>query len=163
MLVLYLAILAYGLNEFRHTPIGFIPQVDRGYLITVLQLPPGSSLARTDEVQRRVVEICLQTPGIAHAVSIVGFSGASFTNARSLAGVRGRSFTNAQTPGALFLIPEDWANRGRDPKLSAAGITRELLSRLSGIQEGLVLVVQPPPIAGIGNTGGFRMMVEDRQ
>ena len=149
MLVLYVAILAYGLNEFRNTPIGFIPQVDRGYLITVLQLPPGSSLARTDEVQRRVVEICLQTPGIAHAVSIVGFSGASFTN--------------APNSGAVFLILEDWANRGRDPKLSAAGITRELLSRLSGIQEGLVLVVQPPPIAGIGNTGGFRMMVEDRQ
>jgi hydrophobe/amphiphile efflux-1 (HAE1) family protein len=149
MIVLYLAILAYGLNEFRNTPIGFIPQVDRGYLITVLQLPPGSSLARTDEVQRRVVEICLQTPGIAHAVSIVGFSGASFTN--------------APNSGAVFLILEDWANRGRDPKLSAAGITRELLSRLSGIQEGLVLVVQPPPIAGIGNTGGFRMMVEDRQ
>src|SRR5215475_2365462 len=149
MIVLYLAILAYGLNEFRNTPIGFIPQVDRGYLITVLQLPPGSSLARTDEVQRRVVEICLQTPGIAHAVSIVGFSGASFTN--------------APNSGAVFLILEDWANRGRDPKLSAAGITRELLSRLSGIQEGLVLVVQPPPIAGIGNTGGFRMMLEDRQ
>ncbi|MBV8287983.1 MAG: efflux RND transporter permease subunit, partial [Hyphomicrobiales bacterium] len=149
MLVLYVAILAYGLNEFRNTPIGFIPQVDRGYLITVLQLPPGSSLARTDEVQRRVVEICLQTPGIAHAVSIVGFNGASFTN--------------APNSGAVFLILEDWANRGRDPKLSAAGITRELLSRLSGIQEGLVLVVQPPPIAGIGNTGGFRMMVEDRQ
>jgi hydrophobe/amphiphile efflux-1 (HAE1) family protein len=149
MLVLYVAILGYGLNEFRNTPLGFIPQVDRGYLIGVLQLPPGASLARTDEVQRRVVEICLHTPGIAHAVSIVGFSGASFTN--------------APNSGAVFLILEDWANRGRDPKLSAAGITGELLKRLSGIQEGLVLVVQPPPIAGIGNTGGFRMMVEDRQ
>jgi hydrophobe/amphiphile efflux-1 (HAE1) family protein len=149
MLVLYVAILGYGLNEFRNTPLGFIPQVDRGYLIGVLQLPPGSSLARTDEVQRRVVEICLHTPGIAHAVSIVGFSGASFTN--------------APNSGAVFLILEDWANRGHDPKLSAAGITGELLKRLSGIQEGLVLVVQPPPIAGIGNTGGFRMMVEDRQ
>src|SRR5262249_17733204 len=95
MLVLYLATLAHGLNEFRNTPIGFIPQVDRGYLITVLQLPPGSSLARTDEVQRRVVEVCLQTPGIAHAVSIVGFSGASFTN--------------APNSGAVFLILEDWA------------------------------------------------------
>src|SRR5207244_5772415 len=63
----------------------------------------------------------------------------------------------------VFLILEDWANRGRDPKLSAAGITGELRKRRSGIPEGLVLVVQPPPIAGIGNTGGFRMMVEDRQ
>jgi hydrophobe/amphiphile efflux-1 (HAE1) family protein len=149
MLVLYIVILGYGLNEFRNTPIGFIPQVDRGYLITVLQLPPGASLARTDEAQRRVVEICLQTPGIAHAVSIVGFSGATFTN--------------APNSGAIFLILDDWAERGRDPKLSAAGITGELLQRLSGIQEGLVLVVQPPPISGIGNAGGFRMMVEDRQ
>src|SRR5499426_3771651 len=149
MLVLYVAILGYGLNEFRNAPIGFIPQVDRGYLIGVVQLPPGSSLARTAEVQRRVVDISLQTPGIAHAVSIVGFSGATFTN--------------APNSGAVFLILEDWADRGRDPKLSAAGITGELLKRLSGIQEALVLVVQPPPIAGIGNTGGCRMMVEDRQ
>jgi hydrophobe/amphiphile efflux-1 (HAE1) family protein len=149
MLVLYVAILGYGLNEFRNTPVGFIPQVDRGYLIAVLQLPPGSSLARTDEVQQRVVDICLKTPGVAHAVSIVGFSGATFTN--------------APNSGAVFLILDDWADRGRDPKLSAAAITAELLKRLSGIQEALALVVQPPPIAGIGNTGGFRMMVEDRQ
>jgi len=149
MLVLYVAILAYGLNEFRNAPLGFIPQVDRGYLITVLQLPPAASLARTDEVQRRAVEIALQTPGVAHAVSIVGFSGASFTN--------------APNAGAIFLILDDWAERGRDPKLSAAGITAELQKRLSGIQEGLVLVVQPPPISGIGNAGGFRMMVQDRQ
>src|SRR6516165_9051208 len=149
MLVLYVAILAYGLNEFRNAPLGFIPQVDRGYLITVLQLPPAASLARTDEVQRRAVEIALQTPGVAHAVSIVGFSGASFTN--------------APNAGAIFLILDDWADRGRDPKLSAAGITAELLKRLSGVQEALALVVQPPPIAGIGNTGGFRMRVEGRQ
>ena len=58
MLVLYVGILAYGLNEFRKTPTGFIPQVDRGYLIVVLQLPPGASLSRTDEVQQRVVDVC---------------------------------------------------------------------------------------------------------
>src|SRR5262249_56178375 len=55
MLLLYVAILGYGLNEFRNAPIGFIPQVDRGYLIGVVQLPPGSSLARTGGGQRRVV------------------------------------------------------------------------------------------------------------
>src|SRR5260370_38380962 len=64
MLVLYVAILGYGLNEFRNTPIGFIPQVDRGYLIAVLQLPPGSSLARTDEVQRRGGGIFSETPRV---------------------------------------------------------------------------------------------------
>src|SRR3989475_6367698 len=81
MLLVYAGVIAYGLNEFRKTPIGFIPQVDRGYLIVVLQLPPGASLSRTDEVQKRVVDICLKTPGVAHAVNFVGFNGATFTNA----------------------------------------------------------------------------------
>jgi len=149
MLVAYVAIIAYGLNEFRKAPVGFIPQVDRGYLIVVLQLPPGASLARTDAVQQRVVDITLKTPGVAHAVNFVGFNGATFTN--------------APNSGAIFVTLDDWAERGHDPNLSAAGITRELFKRLSGIQEGLVFVVQPPPVSGIGNAGGFRMMVEDRQ
>jgi len=50
MLIAYVAILGFGLNEFRKTPTGFIPQIDRGYLIVVIQLPPGASRARTDAV-----------------------------------------------------------------------------------------------------------------
>jgi hydrophobe/amphiphile efflux-1 (HAE1) family protein len=148
MLVLYVGILAYGLNEFRKTPIGFIPQVDRGYLIVVIQLPAGSSLSRTDEIQQRVVDVALKTPGVAHAVNIVGFNGATFTQ--------------APNSGAVFLTLEPWDKRGRDPKESAAGITAELFKRLAGFQEALILVIQPPPVAGIGNAGGVRMMVEDR-
>jgi multidrug efflux pump len=148
MLVLYVGILAYGLNEFRKTPIGFIPQVDRGYLIVVLQLPAGSSLSRTDEVQQRVVDVALKTPGVAHAVNIVGFNGATFTQ--------------APNSGAVFLTLEPWDKRGRDPKESATGITAELFKRLAGFQEALILVIQPPPVAGVGNAGGVRMMVEDR-
>src|SRR5262245_58007977 len=68
MLIAYVGILAYGLNEFRKTPTGFIPNQDVGYLIGVVQLPPGASLARTDEVNRKVVNIALDTPGVAHAV-----------------------------------------------------------------------------------------------
>ena len=59
MLVVYVGIIAFGMNEFRKTPIGFIPAVDGGYLITVTQLPPAASLARTDEVNRRAVELAL--------------------------------------------------------------------------------------------------------
>jgi len=148
MLILYVGILAYGLNEFRKTPIGFIPQVDRGYLIVVIQLPAGASLSRTDEIQQRVVDVALKTPGVAHAVNIVGFNGATFTQ--------------APNSGAVFLTLEPWDKRGRDPKESAAGITAELFKRLAGFQEALILVIQPPPVAGIGNAGGVRMMVEDR-
>ena len=148
MLIAYVGILAYGLNEFRQTPEGFIPNQDVGYLIGVVQLPPGSSLARTDEVNRKVVDIALETPGVAHAVNIVGFSGATFTN--------------APNAGAVFIVEEPFEKRARDPKRSASAIQAALLQRLSTIQEGLVLVVAPPPVRGIGTAGGVRMMIQDR-
>ncbi|TAK46632.1 MAG: efflux RND transporter permease subunit [Xanthobacteraceae bacterium] len=148
MLLVYLAIIAIGFNEFRKAPGGFIPQLDAGYLIVVTQLPGGASLARTDDVNRRAVDIALKTPGVAHAVNIVGFSGATFTN--------------APNAGAIFLVLEPFAARARDPAKSAAAIQGSLFQRLAAIQDGLVVVVAPPPVRGVGTAGGFRMMVEDR-
>jgi hydrophobe/amphiphile efflux-1 (HAE1) family protein len=148
MLVAYAAILAYGLNEFNKTPAGFIPQQDAGYLITVVQLPPGSSLARTDEVNRKVVDIALQVPGVAHAVNIVGFSGATFTN--------------APNAGAIFLTLDPFDERAKDPRKSQAALQGALFQKLAAIQEGLVLVVAPPSVRGIGNANGVRMMIQDR-
>jgi hydrophobe/amphiphile efflux-1 (HAE1) family protein len=148
MLFVYAGVLAYGLNEFRKTPAGFIPQLDSGYLIVVTQLPGGASLARTDGVNKRVVDIALEVPGVAHAVNFAGFSGATFTN--------------APNSGAIFLPLEPFEVRARDPKKSAAAIQATLFQRFASIQEGLVIVVMPPPVRGIGTSGGFRMMVEDR-
>jgi hydrophobe/amphiphile efflux-1 (HAE1) family protein len=148
MLLVYAGIIAFGLNEFRKTPIGFIPQLDRGYVIVVAQLPPGSSLARTDEVQRRIVGTALKVPGVVGAVNIVGFSGATFTN--------------APNAGAAFLVLDSFEKRAKDPNQSAAGIQRALFAQLGQIQDAMVFVVLPPPVMGIGNAGGFRMIVEDR-
>jgi len=148
MLVIYAGIIAFGLNEFRRTPQGFIPQLDRGYLIIVSQLPPGASLSRTDDVNRRAVDIALQVPGVAHAVNIVGFSGATFTN--------------APNAGAIFVTLDPFEERAKDPRKSATAIRLELIKRLSVIHEGFLITVAPPPVSGIGNAGGFRMMVEDR-
>jgi hydrophobe/amphiphile efflux-1 (HAE1) family protein len=148
MLVIYAAVLAVGLNEFRRTPLGFIPPVDRGYIIVVVQLPPGASLARTDTVQLRALDIALDVPGVVHAVNIVGFSGATFTN--------------APNSGALFLVLDSFEKRAKDPRQSALGIQGELFRRLSAIQDAFIIAVLPPPVMGIGNAGGFRMMIEDR-
>jgi hydrophobe/amphiphile efflux-1 (HAE1) family protein len=148
MLIAYAAVLAFGLNEFRKTPVGFIPLLDRGYLIVVVQLPPGASLARTDEVNRRAVEMALKVPGVSSAVNVVGFSGATFTN--------------APNSGAIFVVLDPFAERAKDPRKSANAIIGELYGRLAAIQEALIFVVPPPPVQGIGNAGGFRMMVEDR-
>jgi hydrophobe/amphiphile efflux-1 (HAE1) family protein len=148
MLVVYAGVIVFGLNEFRKTPVGFIPQLDRGYLIIVTQLPPAAALSRTDEVNRRATDIALQVPGVAHAVNIVGFSGATFTN--------------APNAGAVFVTLAPFDERAGHPDQSAAGIQRELFKRLAVIQEAMVFVAAPPPVSGIGNAGGFRMMVEDR-
>jgi hydrophobe/amphiphile efflux-1 (HAE1) family protein len=148
MLVVYGGVLAFGMNEFRKTPIGFIPQVDVGYLIVVTQLPGGAALARTDDVNRRAVETALQVSGVAHAVNIVGFSGATFTS--------------APNSGAIFVTLDPFEERAGHPEQTAEAIQGALLKNLSSIQEGLIVVVRPPPVRGIGTAGGFRMMVEDR-
>ena len=148
MLVLYAVIIGVGLNEFRKTPQGFIPQQDLGYLIVAAQLPPGSSLERTDAVMKRATELALETPGVMNAINIVGFSGATFTN--------------APNAGAIFVILDPFDKRAKNPGQSAAAIQGALFGKYAAIKEGFLIVVQPPPVQGIGNAGGFRMMVEDR-
>ena len=148
MVVIYLVVLGVGFSAFRKTPVGFIPPVDRGYIIVVVQLPPGASLSRTDAVQQRALDIAFGVPGIAHAMNIVGFSGATFTN--------------APNSGALFLVLDDYSKRSRDRRQSAPAIQAELNKRLSAIQDAFIVAVLPPPVMGIGTAGGFRMMVEDR-
>ena len=148
MMLLYAGVIGFGLNEFRKAPSGFIPQQDRGYLIVAAQLPPGASLERTDKVMKQAAEIALNTPGVLNVINIVGFSGATFTN--------------APNAGAIFVILDDFAKRAKDPAQSAAGIQGALFGKYAAIREALLIVVQPPPVQGIGNAGGFRMMVEDR-
>jgi hydrophobe/amphiphile efflux-1 (HAE1) family protein len=148
MLVAYAAVLAYGLNEFRNAPQGFIPQQDLGYLIVAAQLPPGSSLQRTEQVMKRVTDIALQQPGVGNVINIVGFSGATFTN--------------APNAGAAFLVLDPFTKRAGNRAESAAAIQGALFGKLAGIQDAFLIVVQPPPVQGIGNAGGFRMMIEDR-
>jgi hydrophobe/amphiphile efflux-1 (HAE1) family protein len=148
MLMLYVAILGVGLLEFKQTPQGFIPQIDRGILIVAAQLPPGASLQRTDEAMRKATDLVLSTPGVADAVVIVGFSGASFSN--------------APNAGAMFVVLDPFAERAKDPKLSSAAIQGALFGKLASIQDAQIFVIQPPPVSGIGNAAGFRMMIEDR-
>jgi hydrophobe/amphiphile efflux-1 (HAE1) family protein len=148
MLLVYVGVIAFGLNEFRKTPVGFIPAVDGGYLITITQLPPAASLDRTDAVNRRAVELALETPGVAHAVNIVGFSGATRTN--------------APNAGAVFVVLKPFEERAKDPNQSAQAIQKALMGKFSTIRDAQVLVVAPPPVRGIGSAGGFRMMIQDR-
>ncbi|HXT79520.1 MAG TPA: efflux RND transporter permease subunit, partial [Acetobacteraceae bacterium] len=120
----------------------------QGYLITVLQLPPGASLARTDAAVRKATQIILATPGVQHAVPFAGFDGATFTN--------------APNAGAIFSGLAPFAER-QAKGLSADVILADLRKRLSSIQDAFIITIPPPPVDGIGTAGGFKMMVQDRQ
>ncbi|WAC25886.1 efflux RND transporter permease subunit [Ancylobacter sp. SL191] len=148
VLLVYVAILAGGFKLFTMTPQGFIPAQDRGYLIVAAQLPGGASLARTNEVMNRAAKEVLATPGVAHVVNIVGFSGATFTN--------------APNAGAMFVILGPASERAQHQGQSAPAIQGQLFGKLASIQEAFMIVVMPPPVQGIGNAGGYRMMIEDR-
>ena len=146
MLVAYAVLIGLTGFQFSRAPIGFIPELDQGYLITVLQLPPGASLARTDAVVRQATKIILATPGIEHAVPFAGFDGATFTN--------------APNAGAIFSPMKPFEERDAQG-LTANAILASLRQRLSVIEDAFVITIAPPPVAGIGNAGGFKMMLQD--
>jgi multidrug efflux pump len=148
MMVVYGGLIALTGFEFTRAPTGFIPPADQGYFITIIQLPPGASLARTDEVVRRATKIMLETDGIVHAVPF--------------AGLDGPTFTNAPNSGTIFPVLAPFAERVRKG-LSADHVLGDLRRRLSVIQDAAIVVVPPPPVRGIGNAGGFKIIVEDKR
>jgi HAE1 family hydrophobic/amphiphilic exporter-1 len=148
MLVVYAGLIALTGWQFNRAPTGFIPQQDQGYLITVLQLPPGSSLERTDAVVRQAAKIIQGTEGVAHAVQFAGFDGATFTNAPNAA--------------AIFVPMKPFPERAK-LGLSADVMTQKLQKNLGAVQGAFIIVIAPPPVRGIGNAGGFKMMLQDRR
>src|ERR1700749_2679086 len=126
---------------------GFIPQQDIGYLAIVVQLPPGSSLARTDEVVRKVNEITLNTPGGRHTSPVSGFDVTTNTIAPNV----GTVFTSLPSLYGEHL-------KGGNP----ASMVKTLREKFAGFPDANILVVNPPAVKGLGSAGGFKMMLEDR-
>ncbi|MEY4485326.1 MAG: hypothetical protein RL693_2778, partial [Verrucomicrobiota bacterium] len=145
-LVLYGGLIGLAVFAFKKVPTGFIPVQDMGYFMTVIQLPDGASFERTDEVVRRVDEIARNTPGIAHTFAVSGYSNVLQANQSNL--------------GACFMIPDDFTKR-RDPSLSANALMATLRKKMADIKEARVLILPPPPLRGLGNSGGFKLQVED--
>ena len=148
-LIIYAGLIGAAGYMFQSVPKGFIPQADQGYAILVVQLPEGANLQRTDEVARRASEIARGVPGVKNAVTIAGFSGATFSAA-----------ANAATSFIIF-DPFDKRTEFGSARLAPA-ILAEAQKRLSVIQEAFVLPILPPTVRGIGQGGGFKMYVQDR-
>jgi hydrophobe/amphiphile efflux-1 (HAE1) family protein len=147
MMTAYALLIAATVGLFSITPTGFIPAQDQGYFLTVIQLPSGSSLERTDAVMRKVAARILPIPGVKGAVMLAGFDGASQTQAPNAAAayIPLKSFEEREKLGVTF------------PQIMA-----EAQKRTADINEARLLIVPPPVIQGIGSAGGYRMIVEDR-
>ncbi|MGV1794401.1 efflux RND transporter permease subunit [Rhizobium sp. A37_96] len=141
-------LLLLGATWFVSTqvPSGFIPVMDQGYAIIVVQLPDGASLDRTDAVVKQVAEIARKTPGVGNAVEFAGFSGATFTNA-----------SNA---GVVFTPFQPFEERLKSGE-TANSIIANLYKNLQSVDEAFIIAIPPPPVRGIGNSGGFKMQVMD--
>ncbi|QGJ71551.1 Multidrug efflux RND transporter permease subunit [Planctomycetales bacterium 10988] len=147
MLLFYFGLLGMTYFGFTQVPTGFIPEQDQGYVIISIQLPEGSSLDRTDEVTRKVVQLALDTPGVENAVSFAGFSGATRANSSSAAAIF-----------PTLADPKERAKQG----LELPVILAELRKRVSTLREAIVVVISPPPVRGIGTGGGFKLQVQDQ-
>jgi multidrug efflux pump len=145
--LLYLALIGSTMKLFDSVPGGFIPAQDKQYLVAIAQLPDAASLDRTEAVTRQMEQIALQVPGVANTVSFPGLS------------VNG--FTNSPNAAIVFTPLEDFTKR-QDPSQSAMAIAMELNKRFTAIDEAFVAVFPPPPIQGLGTTGGFKLQIEDR-
>ncbi len=84
-LAIYVGLIVLTWFGFNAVPGGFIPAMDKQYLVAVAQLPPAASLDRTEAVTRRITEIALKQPGVAHAVEFSGMSVNGFTQSSSAA------------------------------------------------------------------------------
>ena len=132
---------------FTHTPTGFIPQQDKGYLLVNVQMPDAASVARTREVVQKIEAIALKTPGVKHTVAISGQS--------IILGA------NASNYGALYLMLDDFEHR-RTPALSAEGIAETLTEVFQNeVPQALVNVFGAPPVEGLGTAGGIKIIVQD--
>jgi HAE1 family hydrophobic/amphiphilic exporter-1 len=149
LLLVFFAGLAGAVWMYNHVPTGFIPQEDQGYLMVIVQAPPGSSLAYTTALADRAEAIIGQNPDVGGSFSMMGFS---------LAG----SSSNA---GMMFLSTTP-ADQRRGKGHSAADILADLSPKLQSLMfapnGGLVAIFQPPAVEGVGSFGGFQFMLQDQ-
>lgn len=135
----------YGISS---TPVGFVPEEDKGYVMIVFQLPAGASFNRTEKVAEKVVEAIKGDP----AVQLVG----------QVSGLDLLSNSNASNAGVVFLNLKPYSER-KSPELSASAVLQRALPKLAGIAEAAFIPLNPPAIDGMGNAGGFQYVLQAQQ
>lgn len=146
-MIVYLGLISAAVFLFMKVPHGYVPTQDKQYLVGFAQLPAGSSLARTDEVIRRMSDIALSTPGIEHAVAFPGLS------------ING--FAASSSAGVVFFALDPFEKR-TTPELYGPAIAGQMMGKLGVIEDAMAFVFPPPAVDGLGTIGGFKLQIEDR-
>ena len=147
MLVVYLALIGVTFGLFKAVPSGFVPAQDKQYLIGFAQLPDGATLDRTEDVITRMGDIMKKNPNVEDAIAFPGLS------------ING--FTNSSNSGIVFATLKPFAERTRADQ-SGGAVAGQLNQQFAGIQDAFIVMFPPPPVAGLGTTGGFKLQIEDR-
>ena len=146
-LAVYGVMIAATIWVARVLPTGFIPTQDQGYALVIIQLPDGASLSRTQAVVAEAGKRVRAVDGVLATVEVAGVNASTFTPASN---------------GALLFTPlqpfEERLAKGR----SADRIVADVLKALAPMQEAFTVVVPPPPVRGLGNQGGFKMQVQEK-
>ncbi len=146
-LVVYAGLVGLTILGFSRVPAGFVPTQDKGYLVSLAQLPNGATLDRTEDVIRRMSDIALKHPGVQNAVAFPGLS------------ING--FTNSPNSGIVFATLKPSEER-KSPELSANAIAANLNKQYASIPEAFIAIFPPPPVQGLGTVAGFKLYIEDR-
>ena len=147
VMAVYAALALATAGIFNAVPGGFVPGQDKQYLVGFAQLPDGATLDRTEDVIRRMGAIALEHPGVENAVAFPGLS------------ING--FTNSSNAGVVFVTLKPFSER-KDKALSGGAIAGQLNAKFAGIPEAFIAVFPPPPVQGLGTTGGFKLQIQDR-
>ncbi|MET3052643.1 efflux RND transporter permease subunit [Pseudomonas alkylphenolica] len=146
-LVVYGGLLGLTYFGFQAVPPGFVPMQDKYYLVAIAQLPNAASLDRTETVVKQMSTLALAEPGVE---SVVAFPGLSING-----------FVNVPNAAVMFVMLDPFEDRGT-ADLGANAIAGRLQAKFASIPDGFLGVFPPPPVPGLGATGGFKMQVEDR-
>ncbi|HEX2544720.1 MAG TPA: multidrug efflux RND transporter permease subunit [Ramlibacter sp.] len=147
MMAVYVGLAVVTAGLFQAVPRGFVPVQDKQYLVGFAQLPDGASLDRTEEVIRRMGEIAMKHPDVEHAAAYPGLS------------ING--FTRSANAGVVFILLKPFAERRRADQ-NAAAIVAGLNKEYGQIQDATIGLFPPPPVQGLGTTGGFKLQLQDR-
>jgi HAE1 family hydrophobic/amphiphilic exporter-1 len=148
--IAFLMLLAAGLGASfvsSHLPSSFLPVEDQGYMFLHLQLPNAASLERTEAAAQKVEQVLMHTPGVKYTTTAVGFSLLSFVNT---------SYT-----GFFFVTLDDWKDR-QSRATQYQEIVQHVNQELSKLPDGFAISFPPPAIPGVGTSGGFTFVLEDR-